>query len=416
MLSLLRYSAAIVLLGLLASFVEAQTAPDIAPGMSFESVLSTYGWPKGRSAAEAREIWVYENFQVIFDNGRVVSVSPIVPAKGQPKRTPTPTAKAPPPAKNIFSPLTPQPAGTAPPSTNSSGAPPARPGDRPFAKDAQTPVPTAATSPGSTLTRTMWPLMLLVAVFIVAGIMMSSRKRLASGVRQRAAKGNAAPPSPPSAPKTWQETIAARIAKAANPPPDAIAPGSDDEPPALLTELSPWLLERLEWKRFELLVALYFKATGVRAEATHIGADGGVDVQLYRPGEARPYAYVQCKAWEKAVGVKPVRELFGVMAANQVSEGVFVTTGGYSDDAREFAGQNRITAITGRDLIGRFNQLAPEARARILTKVTEGDYTTPTCPNCDLKMVLRETDSPFWGCRNYPRCSRTINVRKSRKS
>ena len=95
---------------------------------------------------------------------------------------------------------------------------------------------------------------------------------------------------------------------------------------------------------------------------------------------------------------------------------MFVTTGGYSDDAREFAGQNRITAITGRDLVGRFNQLAPEARSRILTKVTEGDYTTPTCPNCDLKMVLRETDSPFWGCRNYPRCSRTINVRKSRRS
>ncbi|MDP5239652.1 topoisomerase DNA-binding C4 zinc finger domain-containing protein [Uliginosibacterium sp. 31-16] len=43
---------------------------------------------------------------------------------------------------------------------------------------------------------------------------------------------------------------------------------------------------------------------------------------------------------------------------------------------------------------------------------TEGDWTTPTCGHCGIKMVAREGKSgSFWGCRNFPRCRQRIGMR-----
>lgn len=181
-------------------------------------------------------------------------------------------------------------------------------------------------------------------------------------------------------------------------------------------QLTPELLRELEWKRFEELVCEYYKTTGAKAELTSIGADGGVDVKLYHPGDPCPYAYVQCKSWfGRETGVKLIRELFGVMTADQVREGIFVTTSDFSDDARTFAAGKPIKLIDGTELIRLFTQLPERARKDVLRYVTRGDYTTPTCPSCDVKMVLKIGSSGnFWRCRRYPRCRQTLNVRRSR--
>src|SRR5690242_10869161 len=63
------------LFGLLALIAHAQMAPEIAKGTSAEDVIKTYGWPKGKSVAEGRESWLYDRFQVMFQQGKVVSVS-----------------------------------------------------------------------------------------------------------------------------------------------------------------------------------------------------------------------------------------------------------------------------------------------------------------------------------------------------
>ncbi len=77
------------------------------------------------------------------------------------------------------------------------------------------------------------------------------------------------------------------------------------------------------------------------ATTTPIGADGGVDIELHRPGKAAntaaPETLVQCKAWNTVqVDVKPVRELLGVVTARQASRGVFMTSGTFTADAAEF--------------------------------------------------------------------------------
>jgi restriction system protein len=171
------------------------------------------------------------------------------------------------------------------------------------------------------------------------------------------------------------------------------------------------LLRILEWKRFEEVCAAYFEALGFRSRLARAGADGGVDVHLYQPESRSPCILVQCKAWRVyKVGVAQIRELFGVMAADRVGEGILVTTGAFTPDARSFAEGKNIHLIDGAEFIQKVTALAPEKQTALLNLATAGDFTTPTCASCGIKMIRRRPRNggeAFWGCINYPRC-RTI--------
>lgn len=174
------------------------------------------------------------------------------------------------------------------------------------------------------------------------------------------------------------------------------------------------LLNQLEWKRFEQLCAEYFRELGFRAEVAREGADGGVDIHLHTGESSAPGILVQCKAWRTyKVGIKQIRELFGVMAADQVREGIFVTTGAFTGEAKAFADGKNVHLIDGADLLAKLRTLEPERQEALLRLATEGDYTTPTCPSCGVKMVQREASAggePFWGCPNFPRCRTTLSI------
>ena len=119
------------------------------------------------------------------------------------------------------------------------------------------------------------------------------------------------------------------------------------------------LLDALEWKRFELLCAGYFETLGFKSKVAREGADGGVDIHLYAEGSSAPAILVQCKAWKAyQVGIKPIRELLGVMTDARVSEGVFVTTSMYTAEARRFAAGHNIQLIDGEDLLKKVSAAA----------------------------------------------------------
>lgn len=181
---------------------------------------------------------------------------------------------------------------------------------------------------------------------------------------------------------------------------------------------SPELLRTLEWKRFEDVCTEYFKLASYRVKQTDFGADGGVDVILYK--NDKPFALVQCKARSKAkVGVKVVRELVGVMAVKGIKNGILMTNSSFTDDAIAFDKEIKASKKASFNLVNcdrllkLIEKLPTDKQAVLLRMATYGDFQTPTCPRCGIKMVERHRHrdgGAFWGCRNYPRCRTVINI------
>jgi len=177
---------------------------------------------------------------------------------------------------------------------------------------------------------------------------------------------------------------------------------------------SPELLKQLDWRRFEQLCAAYFEALGFRIDAVPAGAGGASgDISVYEQGAERASIVVHCQPWNAyRVGIKPVHGLLGTMTAANVAEGVLVTSGKFTQEAHDFARkQKTINLIDGADLLAKIAALVPEKALALLRLATEGDFLTPTCPSCALKMIPRKSTShgrKFWGCRNYPACKHTF--------
>ncbi len=186
-------------------------------------------------------------------------------------------------------------------------------------------------------------------------------------------------------------------------------------------EWSLELIRSLDWKRFEEVCAWYFQAKGRHAKVTEFGGDGGIDVLLLENGDpGKVLGVVQCKAWtKKPVGVREVRELLGVMTDVGCPLGVYVTTSYYTPDAKTFADGKPIELIDAALLLASIQELSLELRTDLLRKTTSGDYTTPSCPNCGIKLILRTSrkgnnaGSSFWGCLNFPRCRYRMQCAKS---
>ena len=175
---------------------------------------------------------------------------------------------------------------------------------------------------------------------------------------------------------------------------------------------TPELLKRLEWRRFEEVCAAYFEALGFRADLAGAGADGGVAVNVYEQGAKNASIIVQCRPWTAHhIGIKPVRELRDAMASGHVAEGVLMTSGKFTKEARDFAGKEGVSLIDGTDLAAKLGALVPEKALAVYKLATQGDFLTPTCPSCAIKMISRKSTAhgrPYWGCRNYPACKHTF--------
>ena len=184
-----------------------------------------------------------------------------------------------------------------------------------------------------------------------------------------------------------------------------------------LAPYSQWTFEALkalEWKRVELLCAKYYEVMGFKCETIRCGADGGIDVKLFRIDPNKPIAIIQCKAWNSSqVGVAPVRELLGVMTSEKVARGIFLTTSTYTKDAIAFAEANPIQLLDGPGFLKKLQDLPEAAQAALLKFAFHGDYSTPTCASCGIKMVRRESKrGPLWECVNYPRCRCHFGIKR----
>ena len=168
-------------------------------------------------------------------------------------------------------------------------------------------------------------------------------------------------------------------------------------------------IRALTWKQFEELVGEAYRRQGYQVtENYQSGPDGGVDLILKKDDQL---VLVQCKQWRsQKVGVKIVRELFGVMAASKASRGIIVTCGYFTQEAIDFASGKPIELISGNDLIELIQTVQAEPRIKTISKSEE----VPNCPQCGSAMVLRtakkgsNAGKQFWGCSNFPKCKSTM--------
>ena len=190
------------------------------------------------------------------------------------------------------------------------------------------------------------------------------------------------------------------------------------------------ILEAMTWQEFEMLVGQGYRLQGYSVlESGGGGPDGGVDLVLRRGGET---FLVQCKQWRAfKVGVQVVRELYGVMAAKGAAGGFVVTSGHFTQDAKDFAIGRNVTLVDGPTL----HKLLQQARGfragqtpsnspttqPVVSKAAESAQApqwsaasaAPACPKCTQTMVRRtakkgaNAGKDFWGCSDYPRCRGT---------
>lgn len=167
-------------------------------------------------------------------------------------------------------------------------------------------------------------------------------------------------------------------------------------------------MNAISWQDFEKLAAAHFKAKGFEViEQGGPSADGGVDLILKM---GRDRYFVQCKHWKaRKVGVAIVRELYGVMHAENVVGGFVVASGDFTADAKAFAQGRSIDLVDGREILKTFRR--PCAGTPKAPEATEAsDSPGVSCPRCGSVMVLRKARkgaSSFFGCSTYPKCKGT---------
>ncbi len=166
-------------------------------------------------------------------------------------------------------------------------------------------------------------------------------------------------------------------------------------------------LNDMNWKQFEALVGEAFRRQGYSVTATGGGPDGGVDLALKKNGEL---FLVQCTQWRAIrVGVRIVRELYGVMAARSAPGGFVVTSGVFTDEALAFAKGKNIELMDGKALhaLIRGVTIPPRFFRDPLSTSTIG---APFCPECQSRMVKRKAKrgsragQVFWSCIRHPDC------------
>lgn len=115
---------------------------------------------------------------------------------------------------------------------------------------------------------------------------------------------------------------------------------------------SPAFFERLV---VDLLVRMGYGGSFRDAgQAVGKSGDGGIDGIIKEDRLGLDVIYLQAKRWEAVVGRPEVQKFAGALQGHRARKGVFITTSGFSKEAREFAEriESKIVLIDGEQLAG----------------------------------------------------------------
>jgi len=122
--------------------------------------------------------------------------------------------------------------------------------------------------------------------------------------------------------------------------------------PQDLLEISP--------AEFEDMVVGLYRLKGYSATRTGATGDHGVDV-IVKTQSGQKWV-VQCKRWRGWVGEPVVRDFYGTMQHEKADRGVLVTTGTFSNAAREWAKGKPLGLVDGKEFLRNWRE-AKRAKA-----------------------------------------------------
>lgn len=179
-------------------------------------------------------------------------------------------------------------------------------------------------------------------------------------------------------------------------------------------------LKSMSWQDYEQLVFEVFRQRGYSVTETRAEEEGTVDIVLTRNNET---TYVHCKQWANIkIDVDVVRGLYTVMTSEGVRHGMVVTSGEFTQEAKDFSLGKSMLLFNGEELFQMFSTLKPTPPANqtrpLKTRTTPAEPLTavqtveaePLCPVCNHAMIKRiarkgkNAGHTFWGCSQYPNC------------
>jgi restriction endonuclease Mrr len=115
----------------------------------------------------------------------------------------------------------------------------------------------------------------------------------------------------------------------------------------------PNALLRIDRRKFEELIAEIFAGFGYDVGLTQRTRDGGKDIVAVRRAEVDVRYLIECKRPDPGnpVGVRPVRELYGVKTMEGATKAILATTAQFTRDAQVLLDRHR-WELEGRDYDG----------------------------------------------------------------
>lgn len=169
----------------------------------------------------------------------------------------------------------------------------------------------------------------------------------------------------------------------------------------------------LRQDQIALLLGEIFRREGYTVElSAALSTDDGSDFILRRDGESIP---VRSQDWASArVTDRELHEFYGLMAGTAAPRGIVVTTGSFTREAQEFAGEKSIELIDRRALeqrvaaVRRPGENLSDVAGWIEDFASSARIFDPECPSCGQAMAVRRhrTDgTDWWVCTSHPRCA-----------
>lgn len=165
-------------------------------------------------------------------------------------------------------------------------------------------------------------------------------------------------------------------------------------------------IRSLSWREFEELLGEAYRRQGYAVKENIIaGPDGGVDLVVEK--DLNQYL-VQAKQWKnRKVGVKIIREMYGIMHERHAAGVIIVTSGMFTQEAQNFASGIPVDLVEGRQLMEMIRHVQAKPAPKDTLREQSG---LRECPKCGSDLVERlakqgrYAGTKFWGCSGFPKC------------